>query len=385
MKREISEFLHRRTEPKPLGVDVDPSSAALYNEFAQGRSLDEIYKLWKDPEVINPTIRQRAVTVLTAPYGYSLPYPHTDQGLGRLLNIREDIDGDSTFSLRKRLAGRVDLAEELAAGVLYWIQEKGGRIKGERLDSRSDYLSTILSLLPIVSDETADQLFAHFPINDLEAYRGWESESGYHPLTRVFLDTELPERFKIRSLESWFEVAEKEEAGHSLPRQEHERATIKMAQLVEVLGTVEADDQQKVIISAIVAFLEKVTPPASLYIKGYKVTDVASKIIDPDTRFSFAWRHIAFDPNDGWRGFSINSRLDLELAEWVLEELKKNNISQSASSPSDEAPALHALDKIKTTAFEARVAILIESYQKDRQKRIATQLAEQALWARMRG
>lgn len=85
-------------EPQPLGVEIDPMSAVLYSEFAVGRSLDEIDALWKDPAVTNPTIRQRAVLVLTAPHRYDLPYPHSDQSLGRLLHINEEIDGKQTSS-----------------------------------------------------------------------------------------------------------------------------------------------------------------------------------------------------------------------------------------------------------------------------------------------
>ena len=347
-------------EPQVLGVEIDPASADLYAEFAEGRSLDQIYALWKDPEVTNPTIRQRAVAVLTAPHGYNLPYPHSDQSLGRLLHIDEEVNGKRTNSLRERLSDRPELATELAHGVLYWLEITGGRIEGDTLDSRYYYQSAIQHLLPLVDEETADKLFAHYPVNDIEPYWNMDTASGYQPLVNLLYDREIPREYKDIGLSKWFEVAEQEEQGTAQPREEHERAISKMAEFVQAWTYGEGVDEE--VHTAIVTFLEAHTPADKTYARGHVVRQVGEHITDEDVRFDFAWRHVLEGPEDDWGHFRIRDERDLAFVEWIKEEAHKRELTQ----------------------FDAKADSLIQAYEAERMERLGKRAAEVALRARLR-
>lgn len=347
-------------EPQVLGVEIDPASADLYAEFAEGRSLDQVYALWKDPEVTNPTIRQRAVAVLTAPHGYNLPYPHSDQSLGRLLHINEDIDGKQTSSLRERMADKPELATELAHGVLYWLETTGGRIEGDTLDSRYDYQSAIQHLLPLVDEETADKLFAHYPINDIQPYWNMDTASGYQPLTNILYDRNIPRKYKDIGLAKWFEVAEQEEQGTVQPREEHERAIKNMAEFVQTWTYGERVDDE--VHTALVTFLESHTPADKTYVQGYVARQVAEHITDEDVRFSFAWRHVCVGPADDFGHFRIDNERDLAFVDWIREEAHERELPQ----------------------FDAKADALIQAYEAQHQERLGKKTAEVALQARLR-
>lgn len=347
-------------EPQVLGVEIDQESAALYAEFAEGRSLDQVYALWKDPEVTNPTIRQRAVAVLTAPHGYNLPYPHSDQSLGRLLHINEEVDGKQTNSLRERMKDTPELATELAQGLLYWLETTGGRIEGDTLDSRYDYQGAIQHLLPIVDEETADKLFAHYPVNDLEPYWNMDTASGYQPLVNLLYDREIPRKYKDIGLAKWFEVAEQEEQGTVQPREEHERAIKKMAKFIQTWTYGEGVDDD--IHTAIVSFLESNTPADKTYVQGYVARQVAEHITDEDVRFNFAWRHVFVGPADDFGHFRVDNERDLAFVEWIKEEAHKRELPQ----------------------FDAKADALTQAYEAERQVRLAKKAAEVALQARLR-
>jgi hypothetical protein len=347
-------------EPQVLGVEIDQESAALYAEFAEGRSLDQVYALWKDSEVTNPTIRQRAVAVLTAPHGYNLPYPHSDQSLGRLLHINEEVDGKQTDSLRERMKDTPELATELAHGLLYWLDTTGGRIEGDTLDSRYDYQSAIQHLLPIVDEETADKLFAHYPVNDLEPYWNMDTASGYQPLVNLLYDREIPRKYKDIGLAKWFEVAEQEEQGTVQPREEHERAIKNMAEFVQTWTYGEGVDDD--IHTSIASFLESHTPAGTTYVEGFAARQVAEHITDEDVRFNFAWRHILVGPAKDWGHFRVENERDLALVEWMRKEAHKRELPQ----------------------FDAKADALVQAYEEERHERVAKKAAEVALQARLR-
>lgn len=346
-------------EPQVLGVEVDPASADLYAEFAEGRSLDQVYALWKDPEVTNSTIRQRAVATLTVPRGYDLPYPHSDQSIGRLLNIREEVDGEQTSSLRERIAGRPELATELARGVLYWLETTGGRVENDTIGSY-DYQSAIQHLLPLVDEETADKLFAHYPINDIQPSRDMNIVSGYRPLVNLLYDREVPRKYKDIGLTKWFDIAEQEEQGTIRPREERERVINKMTELVQTWTYGENVDGEAH--TAIVNFLETHIPADEAYVQGYVVRQVAEHITDENMRFNFALRHVFIGSLDDWRRFRIQDEQDLAFVEWIKEEAHKRELPQ----------------------FDAEAEALVRAYEVYRRERLGEKAAEVALQLRLR-
>ncbi|HEX3568138.1 MAG TPA: hypothetical protein VHT70_00485 [Candidatus Saccharimonadales bacterium] len=349
------------TEPQPLGVEINPDSAALYDEFAANRNFDQVYGLLRDEEITDPTIRQRAVTVLTAPHGYELPYPHSGQSLGHLLAIREEVNGQETTSLRKRVEERPELAAELAQGVLYWLDTTGGRVEGDLIDSRGEYQSAIRELLPVVDEETGDKLFAHYPINDIEPYWDFDRASGYRPLVNLLYDEGVPRKYKEAGLAKWFDVAEREESGAAQPRAEHERAAKNMAEFVQTWTFGERVDAD--VHTAVVSFLEDHIPAGDTYVDGFATGQVAQHITDEDTRFKFAWRHIAIGPQTEHSQFYIDNDHDRTLVEWLRDQAHARN----------------------DFTFDAKADTLVTKYESMLRDQEAAQAAEEDLQARLRG
>jgi hypothetical protein len=250
-------------EPLVLGVEINHESAARYEDFASGRSYDEVYAVWGDPQVVNPTIRQRALAALTRPLNVVLPFASPEQSIARLLCIKEEVDGLETASLRSRLKAKPLLAEEMAAGVLYWYEN----LQVEAAD-QIPRQSVIRELLPIVSKETANRLFDYFEINDIFPFYTPDSSSGYGPLMKLLSDPEIPGKYKDSALTSWMEIAEHEQEGSARPRQEYERAIWAMANFIsDSVYDRDVDDQT---ITTLVAFLEDHYPQGRTYIRSLK-------------------------------------------------------------------------------------------------------------------
>ena len=401
-KAELA-FSKSSKEPKPLGVEVDPKKAALWDEFVKGRNLDDIYYLWKDPDVTDPTIRQRAVTVLTAPEDIDLPFGHTDQGIGRFLAIEEEGTqeyansiGRKNSSLRVKLADRPELAEEVARGVLYWVEKTGGQARADTIDRRSTYVRTILELLPIVDESTADELFVHYPFNDIQSFSNFESESGYGPLRSLLSDSKVADKYKELGLRTWFEIADKEERGIIHPREEHEGAIKNMIEFVRTYT--HGSKEKSNFYSAIIAFLERYYPTDDRYVHSYEIAQVADLITEEETRFNFVRRHIAVDQekdilNDDV--FKVKDAKDRILIEWVREYIHKQGPSEINTLANDEAPGSTVniaekddASKESLQQFDAKAETLLRQYETSRQERLSQnalkQAAEQAIQARMR-
>ncbi|MEK7153241.1 MAG: hypothetical protein AAB834_04795 [Patescibacteria group bacterium] len=350
-------------EPQPLGVGIDAANAALWDEYMDqvNPSLDGLYQLWQDPEITNPGIRQRAVAAMTAPREQELPYAHPDQSIGRLLNITDDVRGESTSSLRARLADRPELAQEVALGVLFWLnalKDRPSPAKGSA-DPRYDYQEAIQELLPLATKEVADELFAHFSINDIEPYYNMDTASGYRPAGKLLSDPDMPRRYKGACLAAWFKVARAELTGTELPREEWEGAAKHLAEFIAswTYGK-NVDDEMH---TRIVGFLDANLPKDQRYVQEFAVGRVADHINHDNLRFWFTWRHIAPYPVGEGEGFRINDDSDLALVEWMRQEAARRELP-----------------------FEERANTLVADYQERQTEVSATQLARAALLARLR-
>lgn len=346
-------------EPLVLGVAVDPVAAELYDRFAEGRSIDDIYALWKDPAVVNPTLRQRAVASLSAPRGYEAPYPNPYQSIGRLLYIREEVNGEPTDSLRERLAERPELAEELSQGILYWLDKTGGKIAGDVPDSRADYQVAIRELLPLVGEDTADRLFSHFAVNDVEAYRDLEDESGYGAASSLLVDQAISAKYKQACLDQWFSIASREEAGEAIPREPWERALDRLKGFANEYGYY--DDVDSTVYTQVVRFIEQHSKDSSVYVHGAQVGKAAGHIEDESVKLSFALRHIDNDIKD-FRQFKVENNDDLALVRWLEQRIQGSGRSQ----------------------VEAKLYTLKMEYQQERHRQLAAQAAELALQQALR-
>lgn len=348
---------HYEHDPTPLGVTVDPQAAAKYDDYAADAGFVEIYELWCDPQISNPTVRQRAVAALTAPYGYDLPYPHEGQSIGSLLRHTDTIRGEATHSLRRRLVGRTVLADEVAAGVLYWLDVTKDSDERDIANAREAYQTVILELLPIVNEEMADRLFKHYFLNDVQPFMDADDNSGYNPLTKLLQDSQISTQMKETTLQWWFGVAEAELEGKRAPRQEHERAVDKMAQLLQTWSYSETVD--KAVFASMVTFLEEKTPEDLPYIMGHAVGRVARHFAyaSSGVRFSFGQRHILSEVSQDGGGFAIETGVDRQYVEWLRQVAAERGRSD----------------------FVKRAGELIDQFDANRQAEVAKRMARLAL------
>lgn len=281
----IESLTRSSLEPAPLGVPVSAADLALADQQLAGQTFDQIYRLWQTPEALgSPAVRQRAVSILTAPDNHSLPFDCPDQSVARLLAIDRP-------AFRERLVGRPDLSHELALGALYWQGKEG---ESTDLRSRMIHQELIQQLLPLVDPEIADRLFSFYKIKDLVPYTNSDFTSGYRPLEALLYDNQILFKYKEAALIEWCVIAENEELGRVQPRRDHERATSQMSEILQMLTYPLESDRQAY--DAIIRTIEDTLPPNIPYVSDLGVGNigvgsVADFIEDPELRSRFLRRH----------------------------------------------------------------------------------------------
>ncbi len=158
-----------------------------FNKQLFGKPISTLYDAWKDPYMTDPTIRQRLLGILTSPFDYN---------------------GHMIPSLMKELREHPELAEEMATAVIYRLKQSPDSIEAERepgQDPAPDnyylyYLDVSRQLMPIVTQETADELFANYPLI-LDSYPQHE------PIKELLEDKAIPEKYKKSALTQWYRYA----------------------------------------------------------------------------------------------------------------------------------------------------------------------------------
>lgn len=353
MESRVGEQTTELFEATPLGVVPDPDKVDLFKRFLtercfvegygfmKGHGFDHVYSLWKDPDVTDPTIRQCAVTVLTAPRACGL----ISEAVGRLAYIHEKADGSDTSSLRERLRGRPELAEELAAGVLHWLEQTGGDIEHSNSDLEG-YQRVIRELMPLVGEETAQKLFMRYSFRDTASLLG--------PLAELLGDAGIHRKYKDICVTHWLEAIEQEQADAAESGRTYKPELDRLARFVGPYTHVDADTY-----AVLVACLEKHMPAGVAYEGGYVVRRTAERIGDVEVWFQFAHRHIM---HTDWNSFRVSDDNDLMFATRVQEEAEKRG-----------------LDEVRLRAER-----LIEAYRIACRERAAARAAEAALQAELR-
>lgn len=341
------------TDPKPLGVEIDPEKSAEFTKLTINYGVDTVYELWKDPEVTNPTIRQQIILYFTAPDTQKLPFTRPDMWEYDIFRIQEAIDGKNTKSICKRFADRPELVQELAQGFLYWLDTIDGVTDESQYGSYQYYQAAIQLLLPAVDQETADRLFEHHPLKSAEPSH--HGSTGYSPLIDFLSDKDIPNKYRNRMLSQWLDIAKQEEQGTIDPRVEHERATDVMAYLTY---SGQGGKLNKATITKIVRFLEDTIEPQIPYSRNYDVASVANRITSEKVRFQFAVRHVF-----GRRArFRIDSERDLEFIKSLGEELQEKGIEE----------------------FDKKIEKLVKDYEFKKHEKNAQLAAKSAILARFK-
>lgn len=344
------------TDPKPLGIDIDPEAAELFAKFTKDHNPEEVYELWKDPEMTNPTIRQLTVVYFTAPEDYKLPFHRPEYGVD-IFYTHEEINGKNTRSINKRLAGRPELLQELAQGFLYWLETIDGVTDEPQSGAYQHFQTAIRELLPLVDEETAEKLLRHYPLKSVEPsqydHRRYE---GYSPLINFLCEKEIPSKYRTRMLKQWFDIAEQEEQGTLEPRTEHERAIKVMASLN--LTTTFYRNLDKATVTKIIRFLENNSPPRIPYRRHYEIARIADRIASTNVRFQFAIRHVF-----GHRArFRIEGEQDLKFITSLWEELQEKGIDE----------------------FDSKIEKMVRDYELEKHKKGKKQVAKAAIAEKLR-
>jgi hypothetical protein len=308
-------------EPRILGVEVDPNgeAARLWDEYiGENRYsvMDKIVDAWADPEVTNPVIRQRAITVITAPTSNNIELPFAGPYPAHRHNHAITL-----------VEGNPYLAKEYAAGVMFWIdllgQERGPEA---RIDTQIEYSGKILHLIANCDDEeTSERLFSYYPVGDPEQYR--YKNLKYRNLKHLIANPGIADKYKQDALQQWSQIIQNEAATADMVDgiDYQDTAIVQMAELLDnqrLSDSVSPDFQEEIVLC-----VESNWPSDRSYVEDSTARKLYSILEDDDLRFKLAYRNIAPPPIDEHHvAFEIASPEDIEMVEWVRAQARKRGI-----------------------------------------------------------
>jgi hypothetical protein len=247
------------------------------------------------------------------------------------------------------LYDRRDLAGELSDGILYWIDAAPLPEDGRLRSAEYTYQRCIPELMPLVHEETADRLFGHFSLLDLETYQNPDDTSGYNPLIDLLRNPDIPQKYIDSAVAQWIDIAELEERHQRWPRQEYERAVIWMQRFVQ--SWTRGMEVNRSAHTQIIRFLEDHLPVEQHYVRGDNVGRVAGSISDVELRFWFLTRH-SDSESEQLGSFTVNDELDLAILEWAKLEAQKRGVQATGT----RLAAIEQAYKNRRRATEARKA-----------------------------
>jgi len=184
-----------------------------WNEWVDTRTSDsmrELVTLIKSD--VRPTFKARALFLLLA-YGdaYNPIYwkGGNTGGAWSELNYMKSLDMDLI-----RLAAKL---------VIAFHEDSKSRPRDGWIVGYEYQMRVLLSLLP---EEQAEELFAHYPLNDLQSFYSMDDSSGYNPFRHLLRHKGITDCWKRKADAKVREIIELEESGQRTPRQSHERALV---------------------------------------------------------------------------------------------------------------------------------------------------------------
>lgn len=353
-------------EPRVLDVEVDQAKAALYDEFVgevirtlSSHAADEaVYSLWKDPQVVNPTIRQRALATLTVPVGYQLPYAHPETSVVGLLITTEEVDGRHTRVLRDRMEHRPDLAEELAQGVLYWSRRviadrKDGVTDAYRYDENArSYQRITQGVLPIVGVAVAKNLLESCPVG------GFDGQNA--PYDDILKDEGITGEWRYAAFEQWIARADEIRALSPWQGQQADKddpVYIGMAWWLNYVQPERATEDT--VYDSMVRYLEASVPQHKAYALAEHALAVADRIQDVCLQDVLLERHVSAGIGKIYPGVHILDEAGAER----LRRLHTTMVQQGKTEIAAEVKDILDKYRVRTEQADQRMAPLRELYQ----------------------
>ena len=306
-----------------------------FNKRLFGKPISTLYDAWKDPYVTDSTIRQRLLGILTSPFDYN---GRGRAAIGDILGMTEEVNGHMIPSLMKELREHPERAEEMAMALIYRLKQSPGSIEAERelgQDPAPDnyylyYLDVSRQLMPIVTQETADKLFANYPL----ILSDYDSYPRYEPMIDLLEDKAIPKKYKKTALTQWYEHAidlEQESVDSwTYPR---------IYPLVNFMAGTQIDNwdtEDRWVPQEILSFVRGLNFPEESQearcIAGafmYTVQHL-TKFLPPDEQFDFAWKTIIDNPYE----FPFDKAPDIDDEEyetfvtWLKDESNRRGMHE---------------------------------------------------------
>jgi hypothetical protein len=321
------------TDPPILGVEVDPKgdAAKAWDEYI-GESpylaMDRIIEIWADPEITDPVIRQRAVTVITSPADNDIelpfPGPYPAHRHGHVSRLAE---------------GNPYLIKEYAAGMMFWIDCIGER-RGpqERVSAQIKNAGKMLFLMANSDEAICKKVFEYYPLGDPEQFR--YRNLHYGNLKHLIAAESIPDEYKRTAIDQFKDIVIEEAAITEMVEgvDYKDTAIVNMAELIDdhrFSSSIPIETREE-----IAAFLEANWPSHSHFLEDSTIRQLFEQLQDDELRFKLAYRNIAPPPIDEHHlAFEIFSPEDLAMVEWVRAEAEKHGFK-----------------------FEERARVLIDGY-----------------------
>jgi hypothetical protein len=224
------------------------------------------------------------------------------------------------------IEGKPYLAQEYAAGVMYWIDLFGQQRGPEaRVDAQMEYSGKILHLIANADEDVQDQLINYYPVGDPEEFR--YQNNRYNNLKNLIIKPGVPDKFKQAAFAQWKEIIVSQNASAEMVDGiDYQDAAIE--QMAEFLDeNPRSKDLPPELKQQITAFLEENWPSERNYISDDMMRILYKLIDDEDLRFKVAYRNIAPPPEDEHHiAFQVITPEDVGMVEWVRAEARKRGI-----------------------------------------------------------
>lgn len=311
-----SEFEMRQYAPHPLdGAVPDASQHQEWNELVQSRDYDQIYRVWRNSDTTASDVRDQAVAILTRPQEYELPYDYPKESIGRLLSITEEIEGEETASLRRRLESDPEIADELAEGIISWYTHSSNLYRSDKklASLQLEYQQAILELLPVVSSVTRHRLSTVYP--SVESLAARQSLTDFWPTAELIKDTEIPPAFRTAALDRWLITTEPRINTSEQDAAFRNQSKAWLAQFAEEWSQEESANPEY--ITKIIRTFEHQArqDPQRAYLRPDLASAVARHLPDENLRYDFVMRHVMETAHENV--FSIQTAEDEQLLLWL--------------------------------------------------------------------
>lgn len=173
---------------------------------------------------VRPSFKERAILVLLVPLWEWVPFYWRESGS----DYKYWCDRKFTKTLTPELA---EYTADLVKDFYKAVMEMGE--PGKHSSALYFYNQCIIDLLPLLSEEKANELFGCYQLNDPVSFSGMDDSSGYN-FFRYLMSSDIDIKWKRMADAQMRQIIRNEVAGESKPRADWEQAIRCYANIVEL-------------------------------------------------------------------------------------------------------------------------------------------------------